>query len=111
MGLLAVIDPELSALVGAITGLITALGAIWVKSRSARTKAINDDVNNTIRLTEAMSNVIDVLERELDATSHRISECQKTIAERDEAILQLRSELHNLYMQIRELRHRLGEDS
>lgn len=113
----AAVDPELAVLLGAVTGLITALGTIWLKNRAANNKSNNDTINNTIKLTETMSNVIDTLEGELDAASKRIIDGQKaleirdeTILKRDEVILNLRNQLHDANVKLYELQYLLEKE-
>ena len=95
MDILATIDPGLAGVIGAVSTLIATLGTVWVKNRMAKSKASTTDVDNTVRLTETMTSVIDMLEQELDSTSKRIQECRTAIAERDDTILALRKELHD----------------
>ncbi len=114
---LATVDPELAVLIGTVTGLITTLGTIWLKNRAANNKSNNDNVSNTIKLTETMSNVIDTLEGELDAASKRIIDGQKaleirdeTILKRDEIVLNLRNQLHDANVKLYELQYQLEKE-
>lgn len=95
MDILATIDPGLAGVIGAVTTLIATLGTVWVKNRMSKSKVSTTNVDNTVRLTETMTSVIDMLEQELDSTSRRIQECRTSIAERDDTILALRKELHD----------------
>lgn len=109
MDILATIDPGLAGVIGAVSTLIATLGTVWVKNRIAKSKAATSNVDNTVRLTETMTSVIDLLEKELDTTSKRIEECRTAIAERDDVILELRKQLHDAIAESHRLKAQVME--
>jgi len=94
MTLLANID-GISTLIGAVTALLTGLGGIWLKGKLAARKSSNDQVDNAIKLTDAMTAVIETLEQQIERAAEAIKNCEIRHKEMETEILKLRKEVHD----------------